>query len=111
MAKKIIEPPKELADIPVDAASTDDIDKPYGKERAKLSYHEDRWFFWVRVIFLLVASLGTLSVVLVYLWHLAGPLSARWLPDADIIKLKDLAITIIVGLVMSVTTTYFFKKK
>jgi hypothetical protein len=31
--------------------------------------------------------------------------------DADISKLKDLAITIIVGLLMSLTTSYFFKKQ
>lgn len=82
----------------------------YGKKRRSMHFKEEVWFYWVRVGFLIVSALGCLAVVFVYMWHLIGPNSYRWLCDSDLTKLKELALTIIVGLLMSVTTTYFFKK-
>lgn len=82
----------------------------YSVERKKMSFKEERWFYFVRVGFLVVSSVLTFFVVVIYMWHLLGPSSYRWLCSDDLVKLKDLAITIIVGLLMSTTTTYFFKR-
>lgn len=88
---------------------SDDPDE-YAPKRRFMLWREEVWLYWVRVGFLLVSALGSFSVISIYMWHLTAPQTWRWLCDADISKLKDLAITIIVGLIMSATTTYFFKK-
>ena len=91
------------------ADSSADPDE-YGTKRRSMHFKEEVWFYWVRVGFLIVSAFGSFSVVLVYMWHLIGPSSCRWLCENELTKLKELALTIIVGLLMSVTTTYFFKK-
>ena len=99
---------------PIEPQSDENIDKqdvPFHVERQKMSYQEDQWFFWVRVGFLVFSSFLTVAVVTIFLWHLVAPSPARWLPEADLAKIKDVALAIIVGLVMSGATTYFFKKK
>lgn len=93
-----------------DNATPEDPDE-YGRKRRKMHFQEDVWLYWVRIGFLIATSLGTFGVISVYMWHLVAPANWRWLCEPDIMKLKDLAITIIVGLVMSITTSYFFKKE
>lgn len=88
-----------------------EIDTPFAQKRQAMSYHEDRWFYWVRVGFLLLASVVSAAIVIIYLWHLVMPQNLRWLCDNDFSRLKDLALTIIVGIILSLTTTYFFNKK
>lgn len=82
----------------------------YQCARDKMSFKEEVWFYCVRVAFLVISAVLTFSVVAVYMWHVVGPEKWRWLCDSDLTRLKDLAITIIVGLLMSTTTTYFFKR-
>lgn len=79
-------------------------------KREFMTFREEVWFYWVRVIILVAAAFGTIGVVGVYMWHIVGPASCRWLCDTDLTKLKDLAITVVVGMLMSVATTYFFRK-
>lgn len=101
MAMPKIKPPEGIegnSDAPSDA----DIEKPFVKERQRMSFREDVWFYWVRVGFLLFASLATLGVITVYMLHLVMPADWRWLCDSDMTRLKDLSLTIIVGLLMSV---------
>ena len=87
-----------------------DIDE-YAQERRKLSFKETAWFYRVRVGFLLATSIATSCIVIIYLWHLLAPHSARWLDARNVAEIRDLAVTIIVGMSMSFTTTYFFKRK
>lgn len=75
-----------------------------------MPFKEEYWFYCVRVGFLILSAFLSLAVVAVYMWHVIGPESLRWLCESDLTRLKDLAITIIVGLLMSTTTTYFFKR-
>lgn len=101
--------------IESDESSQDSTTNPdeiaFAKERQKMSFQEEKWFYWVRVSFLLMISILTFSTVFIYLLHLFLPTYWRWLSSEDIAQVRDLAITIIVGLTMSTTTTYFFKKK
>lgn len=105
---EIIDP---MTNAPVGGNNSNrDVDE-YAPRRRFMSYREDVWLYWVRVFFLVFSCLATLAVVTVYMWHLVAPTYWRWLADIEISKLKDLALTIIVGLIMSATTTYFLRKK
>ena len=86
-------------------------DKPYEKARAKLDFQETLWFYRVRISFLLSASVATFGVVLIYVLNLVLPEHWRWLNEQDMSLLKDLSISIVVGLLMSATTAYFFRRK
>ena len=84
-----------------DAKSSDrDIDE-FSAKRKVLSYKEERWFYNVRIGFLIFTSAASLIVVGIYMWHLVAPCSWCWLSDAGLVRLKDLALTIIVGAVSS----------
>lgn len=92
------------------ANSNRDLDE-YASQRRKLNFQEENWFYRVRVGFLLIVSASTVLVTLCYLWHLAAPEAWRWLTPKNVADIKDLALAIIVGLSMTVLTTYFFKRK
>lgn len=102
----LAEPTPAAASLDADA----DIDE-FAPERRKQDFKEATWFYRVRVCFLLATSVVASCIVIVYLWHLVMPHSARWLDTHNVAEIKDLAVTIIVGLSMSFTTTYFFKRK
>lgn len=91
------------------SAPDDDIDE-YQCARRRMSFREEFWFYCVRTGFLLVSALLSFAVIVVYMWHLVGPPDYRWLSQDDLIKIKDLVIAIVVGLLMSSITTYFFKR-
>lgn len=86
-----------------------DVDEYSHKLRGWV-YVENRLLYWIRFVFLIFTTILSLGVVTTYMWHLVGPESCRWLQGGDISKLKDLALTIIVGLIMSFATSYFFSK-
>jgi hypothetical protein len=86
-------------------------EKPLKTRREEMSFSEERWFFYVRMSFLFFASIGSAVCVSVFLFNLFAPQRWRWLNESDLSKISDLAITIVVGLIMSGATTYFFKKK
>lgn len=88
-----------------------DVDEEIGQKRRKRDFQEETWFYRVRVGFLLTVSCACVGVVLCYLWHLVAPEHLRWLSPENISALKDLALSIIVGLSMTMLTTYFFKRK
>ena len=48
-------------------------DEPYKSEQAQLDFREKRWFYRVRVGFLLTATLATLGIVLTYILNIALP--------------------------------------
>jgi hypothetical protein len=60
-----------------------------------------RWFFGILAFI-------TLTFLLVFFWHLLAPTCCRWLPAEEVENLKSLAISIMVGLLMSGITSYFF---
>jgi hypothetical protein len=85
------------------------IEKPLKTRRDEMSFSEEKWFFKVRVSFLVLAS--ACSAISVFLFNILMPERWRWLSEGDLAKIKGLAITIIVGLIMSGATTYFFRRK
>lgn len=90
--------------------SNENVDE-YEPKRRQLNFKEENWFYRVRVAFLIIVSSFTLGIIFCYLWHLVAPKEWRWLEDIKESGLKDLALSIIVGLSMSLITTYFFKRK
>ncbi len=85
-------------------------DEPLAKQRKAIQAKEEKWLSNIRMIFLCLAVSITTIVLIVYFWHLCAPECVRWLDNTDLIKIKDLATTIIVGLILSISTTFFFKK-
>ena len=71
--------------------------------------NEARWLYNIRIFFLLFGATVSSAVVAVFLWHLLVPL--RWLSPAELDKISNFALSIIVGLLISGMTTYFFSKK
>lgn len=90
--------------------STENLDE-LDVKRKKRDYTEENWFFWVRMFFLLGSSVASFAIIFTLFWNILAPAENRWLFDEDIKRVKDLAITIIVGLIMSFSTTYLFRKK
>ncbi|MDR3280137.1 MAG: hypothetical protein LBT23_06470 [Synergistaceae bacterium] len=86
-------------------------DKPLDYKRRVMSFNEERWFYYVRVFFLLMSSICSAAIAIVFLFHITAPERFRWLNSNELERIRELALTIIVGLVMSGSTTYFFKKK
>jgi hypothetical protein len=82
------------------------IDRQFNQKK-----RESIWLYRIRIFFLLIASFCTASLIIVYLWHLVVSVRWRWLTPNDMARIEGLAVTIIVGLIMSGATTYFFKRK
>jgi hypothetical protein len=105
--RKVALPP-DIRDVADKADSKDAqiVDRPFDADKV-----EAIWLFWTRMFFLGLAAVCTAGIIVVYLLHLAISPRWRWLSPSDLTRIEGLAITIIVGLVMSGATTYFFKKK
>ena len=105
--------------LPPDIQETDDVsssgndivDSPIEQRRKELSFKEERWLYRTRIFFLGLASFCTALVIVIFLWHMVAVERWRWLSADEVSRIKELAVTIVVGLVMSGATTYFFKRK
>ena len=106
MSKITVSP--DIPDVPDAADSCDSfvMYKPFYAEKT-----EKAWLFFTGMFFLGFASLCTVGIVIVYLWHLVVAERYRWLGAGDLSRIEWLAVTIIVALSMSGATMYFFKKK
>ena len=102
---------KELSPHIQKVYKEDPADEPFRQEREELSFKEECWLYRTRIFFLALASFCTASVIMTFLWHLITKPEWHWLDVVEVNSIKELAVTIIVGLVMSGATTYFFKKK
>ncbi|MCR5813908.1 MAG: hypothetical protein K6G15_05415 [Desulfovibrio sp.] len=71
---------------------------------------EEWWLHYVRIGFLVLTVVVTTIIVLIYLWHLVAKHEWLWLSPENLSSLEKLAITIITGLILSLSTSYFFKK-
>jgi hypothetical protein len=101
----------EILEEQPQAEEKDFSDKPLEYKRKELFFKEELWFYYVRVFFLLLSAICSATVVVIFLFHLTMPERFRWLDGNELERIRELALTIIVGLVMSGSTTYFFKKK
>ena len=79
-------------------------------KRKKRDFSEEGWFYWVRIIAVGVVAVLSLSIIIIYWWHLVGYEPWRWLKDCEVIHIERAAITIVVGIVGTLATTYFLKK-
>lgn len=108
--EKRITPPKRLVQSQGQPFVNGE-DQPFVKERAKMSFREDHWHFCVRVGLLLATAILTLLTVFTFVYHLIAPSGWHWLGSQELTRLKDIAGNIIVGLLMSSATAYYFKRK
>lgn len=86
-------------------------EKHYKLQYEKMQYGEDKCFYIIRLVIVCIAVFLAFAIVIIYLIHLTCPMSWRWLCKSEVTQIKDLAISIIVGLTLSIATTYFFKMK
>lgn len=85
-------------------------DEDFEKQIKKLEFKETNLKFSMRRI---VAGFLTACAALilgVFTLHLVLPESWRWLSPADMDKIKDVALTVFGGLVMSIGTLFYSKK-
>ena len=55
--------------------------------------------------------IGCAAIILfVFLWHTIMPESWRWLPEKEVISIKNLALTLFGALAMSIATLFYTKK-
>lgn len=61
---------------------------------------EDRHFHWVRILFIWVSSLTLMIIGLIMAFHFVAPTKYRWLSEGEIVNLKNMAVTGILGAVL-----------
>jgi len=86
-------------------------DKPEKDLDQEIDNREKNWLSWIRIGLTVFVAVMTVAIIAIFLFHLIAPGAWRWLTPDDINTIKGLAITLVVGLVMSGVTAYFFKRK
>lgn len=61
---------------------------------------EDKHFHWVRILFIWVASIILMVMGGIMAWHFIAPTKWRWLSEQEIVNLKNMAVTGILGAVL-----------
>jgi len=102
MTRKV-QVPDELKKEQKDATDVEIRDKPWDNERY--------WLYRVRVFFLIFGASVTAIVLAVFFWHLLAPPSWRWLAIDEFDRISNFALSIVVGLLVSAMTTYFFSNR
>lgn len=103
-----------MRDLPVHEileGNNQDVDSELEAKRKLRDFSEETWFYWVRVIALCLISLCGFAIVGTYILHLIFPEKWHWVTPSQLSSLKDLAITILTGAVISQATTYFLGKR
>jgi hypothetical protein len=80
------------------------IDKPWDENEARM-------LRWIRYFFVGFGVIAFTFVVGIFLWHILATARWRWLSPSDLDRIVNLAVSIIVGLLISAMTTYFFTKR
>lgn len=70
------------------------------EEKTSFKKKEDKHFHWVRIGFIWVFSGILLIIAIVMAWHFVAPTEYRWLSEAEIIELKNMATTGVLGVVL-----------
>lgn len=86
------------------------LERELDAKRKKRDFSEEGWFYWVRIIAVGVVAFLSLSIIIIYWWHLIGHESYKWLNKEEVIHIERTAVAIIVGIVGTLATTYFLKK-
>ena len=87
-----------------------ELDAELDEKRKRRDFSEEIWFYWVRVGALWTTSILSLSVIGVYWWHLLAPEVWRWLSPENLDRIERMATTIIVGIVGTLSASFFLKK-
>lgn len=80
------------------------------EKRKRRDFSEEGWFYRVRVGALQLISLLSGAVIVVYWWHLLAPECCHWLSVGSLNRIERMAVTIIVGIVGTLSTSFFLKK-
>ena len=97
---------------PVDTPSDEDgFERQLKKKRSERDFKEETWFYWMRVAAICTTAFFSFSILFVYWVHLVGVARWYWLDQAGLARIENMAITIIVGVAGTLSTSYFLKKK
>ena len=94
--------PDSIADI--------NVEKELAAKRKKRAFHEEGWFYFIRIAAVCLCALGAFTVVLVYIWHLIAKECYCWLVPDRLTRIENAAIMIIVGVIGTLSASYFLKK-
>jgi len=78
-------------------------EKPYANEEWTLS--------WSRIAVIWFGVASFIVTVFIFLWHHLAPVNLRWLSGTDLDKISTFTLSIVVGILISATTTYLFTRK
>ena len=95
--------PDNLRDKQQETEDENIVEGPHKGERNLLR--------WIRYYFIVLGVLCFTAVVFVFLWNLLASANHRWLSPGEMDRISNFAISIIVGLLISAMTTYFFSRR
>lgn len=88
-----------------------ELDDELAVQRKQREFSEEGWFYWIRLITVGTIAVLSLSVIIIYWWHLISHENAKWLSPEGVLHIEKTAIAIVVGIGGTLATTYFLKKR
>lgn len=88
-----------------------ELDAELEERRKRRNFSEEGCFYWVRVTAVYLTAVIALAVLAIYWWHILGPECCRWLPSYDLERIERMGATIIVGIVGTLSVSFFLKKR
>ena len=77
---------------------------------SKFRNGERKTFYYVRQAIWWILALCTLAIIITFVLHLVLPSSLRWLTHDELNDIKNFALTVTAGLLMSIGTNIVSKK-
>lgn len=93
-----------------DSISDASIEKELDAKRKQRAFREEGWFYYVRIGAVCVCAVGAFAVALTFIWHLIAPEKYCWLTPDRIAHIESAASMIIVGVIGTLSASYFLKK-
>lgn len=94
---------KDIEDKKSDKEDPDTIRKRNKSEELNILFN-------IKRIVIYVVSIVLILIFLVYICHIIMPIKLRWLSAEDIEKIRSIAVSIIVGIMSSLISAYFFNR-
>lgn len=94
---------KDIEDKKSDKEDPDTIRKRNKSEELNI-------LFKIKRMVIYVVSIVLILIFVVYICHIIMPIKLRWLSAEEIEKIRSIAVSIIVGIMSSLISAYFFNR-
>lgn len=79
----------------------------FRRELERLHFNEEKIYHYLRIAFIVVTIVSAIAIVGTYLLHLIVAERLRWLSAGDLANIKDMAVTITTGVIVSFGVSQF----